>query len=136
MKPSPTDSRHGMAEALIFPLFYFSGNRKQESDRAFISSRLDSLNKENRLSACVVYEELYKRHLNKGEGREARLRANAFLTDAAQQCGITSLEYREAQVKTLGRARHKFTDEIERIKALKPKVSILGMADNGKLQSR
>jgi hypothetical protein len=119
-----------MTEGEIFPLIYFGGNRHQSSDKAFISSRLDALNRDNRLIACVVYEELYKRHLNKGGGREARLRANAFLTGAAEQCGITSLEYREAQVKTLGRARHKFTDEIERIKALKPKVSILGMADN------
>lgn len=117
-------------ERLIFPLFYFSGNRHQKSDRAFIQSRLDALNRENRLVACVVYEELYKRHLNKGEGRKARLRANAFLTDAATQCGITKQEFDRAQIKTLGRARHKFTEEIERIKALKPKVSILGMAEN------
>lgn len=130
MKPSTTDSRHNMPEALIFPLFYFGGNRQQESDRAFISIRLDSLNKANRLAACVVYEELYKQHLSAGEGREARLKANAFLSGAAKQCGITKKEFDKAQIKTLGRARHKFTEEIERIKALKPKVSILGMAEN------
>lgn len=81
------------------PEMYYSGSKKHgiSSDLVFIQSKLGRLNRENQLIACETYEEIYKRHINAGEYRLARLNANKFLNEFANEYGITLQDYQHLQ---------------------------------------
>ncbi|ENC6709549.1 hypothetical protein ABKY54_004155 [Vibrio harveyi] len=64
-----------------YPRFYYSGSikHKLESDRDFIFKHLHCLPEELQKEASETYEEIFKRHLNKKQFRQARYEANKFL---------------------------------------------------------
>ncbi|TVO37368.1 hypothetical protein [Vibrio algivorus] len=81
------------------PKFFYSGSKSHgiKSDLVFVKSKLGRLNKENQFIACEAYEEIYKRHFNAGEYRLARLNANKFLNEFANEYGITLQDYQHLQ---------------------------------------
>lgn len=101
---------------IIFPKFYYSGNRFIDSDRAFIAKHLDRLSDHNRKIASEEYEEIYKRNFNSKKYREARKEANSFLLNFSNEHGISAREINEIRDKVGGnKDRAQFL--IERAKA-------------------
>lgn len=83
----------------LTPLFWYCGSKKWgiASDIHFIRERLQWLSYENQKIACDEYDEIYKRHINSGEVRLARLNANTMLNELVKKYGITKKDYREIQ---------------------------------------
>ncbi|HIF6101353.1 TPA: hypothetical protein ACX3HY_000294 [Vibrio parahaemolyticus] len=64
-----------------YPEVWYGGNRYMESDWDFIVKHLACLSEEKQKFVSDVYENIYRRHFNKKNYRDARLFANKYLQD-------------------------------------------------------
>lgn len=106
-----------------FPEFWYSGNRYIPSDRTWIERQLNRLGAENQKIAADQYSEIYKKDTGKATNNRGRVNANKFLLEFCNKYGISKFEL-ETEIKS----GDNFRERIERIKALKPRASIIEMA--------
>lgn len=70
-----------------FPLFWYGGSKRHDipSDKEFIEARLSCLPPDQRVWVSEEYSEIFKRHINAGRYRLARLEANEFLDNYVRE---------------------------------------------------
>ncbi len=108
------------------PKFLYSGSKKWgiPSDRVFIEKKFQRLNAENQKIVSDMYDEIYRKHFNKGELSLARDNANRALVNFVNEYGISLKEYQH--LKAANDDQDWVKSQVERLKlaqrVAKPKI--------------
>lgn len=83
----------------VMPEFYYCGNRFMESDFPFIEKHMSRLSEQDQRIVAREYSNIYLRHFNAKEYREARRSANTYLYNYANENGIAARNAHETRAQ-------------------------------------